>query len=102
MFNAFFTSAFDINDEPWDHCSLKLEDCACRNDKLLAKSKLVWVLLLQLDACKFMWPNGIHPRVLKELADVPWLVQSREDEAEAMGGWSLEQAPQGMAMVSRF
>ncbi|GAB0207044.1 mitochondrial enolase superfamily member 1 [Grus japonensis] len=40
------------------------------NDKLPADSKLVQDLLLQLDAHKPMGPNGIHPRVLKELDDV--------------------------------
>ncbi|KAJ7424716.1 RNA-directed DNA polymerase from mobile element jockey [Pitangus sulphuratus] len=31
---------------------------------------LVWDLLLQLDPCKSIGPNGIHPRILKELVGV--------------------------------
>lgn len=37
------------------------------DNKLTANTKLVQDLLLQLDACKSMGPNGNHPRVLKEL-----------------------------------
>lgn len=39
-------------------------------NKLPANPKLVWDWLLQLDARKSMWPDGIHPSVLKELSDV--------------------------------
>ena len=50
----------------------ELEDFDWGNDKLPDDSELVWDLMLQLNAHKFMTPTGIHPRVLKELADVIW------------------------------
>jgi len=40
------------------------------DDKLPASSELSQDLLLQLDACKSMGPDGIHLRILKELADI--------------------------------
>lgn len=40
------------------------------NDKLPANSELVWDFLFQMNAHMSIGPNGIHPRVPKELADV--------------------------------
>ncbi|KAJ7419456.1 hypothetical protein BTVI_25185 [Pitangus sulphuratus] len=42
----------------------------CQNDKLLVNPELVWDLLLQLELCKSVRPDQIHPRECKELAFV--------------------------------
>ncbi|KAJ7426168.1 hypothetical protein WISP_18107 [Willisornis vidua] len=48
----------------------ELEDHDCKNDQLLVDPDIVQDLLLQLYPCQSMGPDGIHPRILKELADV--------------------------------
>jgi len=69
-FKAFFTSVFNTDEGPWDLRNPVLTDCDWEHDELPADPELVRDLLLQWDAHKFMGPDGIHPRILKELADV--------------------------------
>lgn len=47
-----------------------LESHSCKNGKLSINPELAQDPLLQLDPYNLMGPEGIHPRVFKELADV--------------------------------
>lgn len=47
-----------------------MEDHGCQNDKLPLTPEIVQNLLLQMDHYKYMVPDGIYLRILKELADV--------------------------------
>lgn len=47
----------------------EFDDQDCSNDKLPAKLKSVWDVLFQLDVFSSIGTNGIHSRVLKDLAD---------------------------------
>ncbi|KAJ7412843.1 hypothetical protein BTVI_45164 [Pitangus sulphuratus] len=48
----------------------ELEDHDCKNNQLPVDPEIVWDLLLELDPYKCMGSDGIHPRILKEVADV--------------------------------
>lgn len=61
---CIFALVFNADDGLWGpHCP-ELECHDCEKDKLPVKPALVWDLLLQLDPCKCMGPDEIHPRIL--------------------------------------
>lgn len=77
----------------------ELENHGCKSHQLPVDPGIVWDLLIQLDPYKSMEPDGIHPRILKELADViakplsmifVWSWQSGEVPAD----WKLANAVQ--------
>ncbi|KAJ7400326.1 hypothetical protein BTVI_106395 [Pitangus sulphuratus] len=83
-----------MDDGPRGSQCPELQDHDCENDHLPGNSEIVRDLLLQLDPYKSMGPDGIHPRILKELADVitkplsmifEWSRESREVPAD----WKL-------------
>ncbi|KAJ7417648.1 RNA-directed DNA polymerase from mobile element jockey-like protein [Pitangus sulphuratus] len=63
------------------------------NDQLPVNLEVVWDLLLQVDPYKSVEPDGIHPGILKELADVitkPLLIFEPSWESEEVpADWKL-------------
>lgn len=68
---TFFACVFHTEDGLRRFQCPELEDYGWENAKLPADPEFVWNLLLQLDPHVSMWlHDGIHSRILKELADV--------------------------------
>lgn len=70
VYNTFFASVFNRDDEPRRCQYPELEDCGCKNDRLPADTDIMWDLLLHLYAYQSMGSHGTHPKVLQEFTDV--------------------------------
>ena len=97
-FNAFFASVFNADDGLRDPGYPELEGHDGGNDKLQTNPERVQDLLLHLDPYKPTGPDGIHPRVLKELADVmvgPFSIifQRSWESGEVPLDWKLANVP---------
>jgi len=69
--------------EPW------VEDYNCGSYMLPVNFEILQDLLLQPNLPKSMWPNGIHPRLLKRLANVV----ARTHSVVYQRSWECEEVP---------
>ncbi|TRZ26480.1 hypothetical protein HGM15179_000637 [Zosterops borbonicus] len=67
---TFFASVFNMDYGSRGSQYPELEDYVRKDDQIPVNPEIVHDLPLQLDPYRSMGPDGIHPRTLKEMADV--------------------------------
>ncbi|KAJ7412859.1 RNA-directed DNA polymerase from mobile element jockey-like protein [Willisornis vidua] len=80
-----------MDDGPRGSQCPELENHDCENDQVPADPEVLCDLLLQLDPYKSMCPNGIHPRIVKQLTVKPLLMifELFWESGEAPAYWKL-------------
>ncbi|KAK4823990.1 hypothetical protein QYF61_009115 [Mycteria americana] len=94
-FNAFFASVFNNTDRPWAAQSPEVDNQECGNSDLpFVDTEILSDQLHQLNIHKSTGPDGIQPRVLKELVDVTAgplsiIYQRSWESGEVPAAWKL-------------